>query len=484
MRRLFTQSMVAILSLLIGYADRAEADVLSEEVVVHSLGDLARKVADAAPGDVIELADGDYVGDDCVLAAKGSAETPIIVRAAQLGGARVISPIKIASDFLVLEGIRFEEGGGLIVDGIGCKILRCVMNDVQTGKWIRVLAGSKGIEIAYCRFENKTNNRERDRGCQLLQVRVRNDREKHHIHHNHFLDVPVGKSNNGYETLQLITEKNPFDPAPGVCGTVIETNLFERCSGEAEIISVKANENVLRNNTFRASAGSLVLRHGHGNVVSGNFFFGDGEPRAGGVRMQGKDQVVVNNLFRSLRSFGVGMMDGTPDDLYIRTERALVAFNTMIGCSPGLRVGINHSKHPNGTAPKDCVIANNVFVLRDPEVEGTRSEVQTVELVQGDEPEGWSWEGNLTDGLLGMPERDGIGGGEPELVWLENGVVLPEANGSLAGTAKGSYDLVDVDAAGRPRGNAKAIGCLEPGGFDEDAGPLRAEDVGPEASVK
>ena len=39
-------------------------------------------------------------------------------------------------------------------------------------------------------------------------------------------------------------------------------------------------------------------------------FFGEGERRAGGVRLQGADQVVVNNLFHSLNAFGVGMMDG------------------------------------------------------------------------------------------------------------------------------------------------------------------------------
>ena len=33
--------------------------------------------------------------------------------------------------------------------------------------------------------------------------------------------------------------------------------------------------------------------------------------------LQGTDQVVVNNLFHSLNAFGVGMMDGASDDLYV-----------------------------------------------------------------------------------------------------------------------------------------------------------------------
>ena len=446
-----------------------------QEMGMHSLSDVAERLASAEPGDVIELAEGSYAGEDVVLNGNGSSERQIVVRAATPGTVVFTSPVDLEADYVTLDGIRFEEDGGLEVEGTGCKILNCTWSDAKSKKWIRVRPGSREIEIAYCRFENKTNNRLHDRGCQLMQVVVRNEGEKHHIHHNHFVDVPKGKSNNGYETVQLITERNPFNPPGGNCETVIEHNLFERCSGEAEIISVKSNGNTLRHNTFRESAGSLVLRHGHGNVVTGNLFFGDGERRAGGVRMQGRDQVVVNNLFRSLNSFGVGMMDGTPDDLYIRTERALVAFNTFIGCSPGMRVGMNHSKHPNGTAPKDCVIANNLFIMADPEDDQEREAV-TVDLVQGDEPVDWRWEGNVTDGALGMSARDGIEGGEPEVVWQENGMVTPAVNSSLATGAKGSYD-VGTDAVGRARGERTAVGCLEAGAADD--GPITVEKVGP-----
>ncbi|MBT5828932.1 MAG: hypothetical protein HOH77_01960, partial [Candidatus Latescibacteria bacterium] len=302
--------------------------------------------------------------------------------------------------------------------------------------------------------------------------------EKHHIHHNHFVDIPDGKTNNGYETIQLITEGNPFDPEPGACGSVIEYNLFERCNGEAEVISVKSNNNLLRRNTFRDCRGGLVLRHGDGNTVSESFFLGDKEPRAGGVRLQGEDQVVVNNTFRSLSAYGVAMMDGTPDDLYIRTERALIAFNTFAGCSPALVVGQNHSKHPNGTAPQDCVIANNAFMLRASDVPG--DVLKTVKLVQDDEPVNWTWEGNITDGDLGMSARDGIQIGELNLDLLKNGVVTPTTSSGLIGKAKGKYPDITNDVLGHSRGSKKTIGCVEfPSGI-EDGGPLVESDVGPE----
>ena len=67
------------------------------------------------------------------------------------------------------------------------------------------------------------------------------------------------------------------------------------------------------------------------------------------------------------------------------------------------------------TAPKDCVVANNAFVRSD----------RTVRLVQDDEPVDWTWEGNVTDGDLGMPAREGIETGRVDVAYLPNGVVAP-----------------------------------------------------------
>ncbi len=65
--------------------------------------------------------------------------------------------------------------------------------------------------------------------------------------------------------------------------TVIEYNLFERCDGDPEIVSIKSSKDTVRYNTFRASQGSLTLRHGNGSVVYGNFFLGEGREGTGGV---------------------------------------------------------------------------------------------------------------------------------------------------------------------------------------------------------
>ena len=453
---------------------------------IMTLSDLEHRVSDARPGDTITLDDGVYDGDMCELVAKGSAAHPITIQAKNIGKAVIQGPISIKGDYINLVGLRFEEKGSIKIRGRGCRISRCVMTDVQVGIWMDVLPESQQIEIDYCRFENKTNNTDHEGGRfdiphvaegyidhQLMRIVVLDKGEQHHIHHNHFVDIPEGKLGNGYETLQLVIKGNPWNPEPGHSGTLIEYNLFERCSGESEIISVKSNGNTLRRNTFRDCRGALTLRSGHGNVVSENFFFGEGERRAGGVRLQGTDQVVVNNLFHSLNTSGVGVRDGTMDDLYVRVERALIAFNTFVGCSPAMDVGLNHPLHPNGIAPKDCVVANNAFVGSD----------RTVRLVQDDEPVDWRWEGNVTDGDLGMPAREGIKIAKVDVDYLPNGVVAPAESSGLIGNAEGHYPDITTDILGNSRGERKTIGCVEFPVQEKGGGPLTVADVGVDAVV-
>ena len=440
---------------------------------IMTLSDLEHRVSDARPGDTITLDDGVYDGDMCELVAKGTTTHPITIQAKNIGKAVIQGPISIKGDYINLVGLRFEEKGSIKIRGRGCRISRCVMNDVQVGNWIRVTADSREVEIERCRFENKTNNLVEMSGCQLIHIEVFNQGERHHIHHNHFVDIPEGRGDNGYETIMLITEDAPKDPEPGDCETVIEYNLFERCNGESEIISVKSNGNLLRRNTFRDCRGALVLRTGDGNVVSENFFFGEGELRAGGVCLQGTDQVVVNNLFHSLNAFGVCMSDGTMDKHYVRVERALIAFNTFVGCSPAMDVGRNHRLYPNGIVPKDCVIANNAFVRSD----------GTVRLVQDDEPVDWMWEGNVTDGDLGMPARDGIKVERVDVDYLPNGVVAPAESSGLIGNAEGHYPDITTDILGNSRGERKTIGCVEFPVQEKGGGPLTVADVGVDAVV-
>lgn len=442
-------------------------------VLVKTMAELAKAVSKAKPGDVITLADGNY-DQGCTLKGKGTQDKPIVVRAQTLGKVGISKPVTIQGSYITLLGVNFTAQGSVHMSGVGSRLSRCSMSNIGSGKWVMVSSGSRNIEIDHCLFEKKESNRKLSRGCQLIQIYVRNKGEEHHIHHNHFRDIPKGKGN-GFETVQLITEGNPKDPKGGDCGTVIEDNLFERCNGEGEIISVKSSGNIVRRNTFHECRGSLVLRHGHRNQAVSNIFIGGKEKGSGGIRLQGQDQVIVNNYFHGLK-YGVSMMDGTPDDLYVRVERAKIIHNTMVNCTRALKVGHKHPKHPNGTAPSQCVIANNLFAS-NPKDEESR----IVEYVEGDKPDRWTWANNVYSGTLGIPLTKGLRKGTPALNITKGNLPLPTRRTPSAKKLVPPVKAAAKDMCGVSRGRNATLGAIQFSDKMAAPKPLTAKQVGPEA---
>ena len=443
--------------------------IMAAEISVSSVAELTKAAAEAKPGDAITLADGQY-DEPCTLEAKGTAEQPVVIRSETIGGANLRGRLRIARDHVTLSGFRFTGKGWVFIKARGIRMTRCTMTNVQNGKWVQVDRASRNVEIDHCLFEKKENNRTRKSGCQLLQIVVTNKKERHHLHHNHFRDIPKGRGN-GFETVQLITQGNPFDPPPGHSGTVVEDNLFERCSGEAEIISVKSNGNLFRRNTFRTCYGGLVFRHGDANVAIQNLFLGDGEKGSGGIRIQGTDQVIVNNYFHNLGRAGVSMMDGTPDKLYVRVERASILHNTFLNCRHGLEVGINHPKYPDGTVPRQCLVAGNIFAGGS----------QIVRYVKDDQPGEWQWSDNIFQGKLGIPPLDGMREQDPHLQSPEDGLPLPTARTPVAERPPAKPHMLTEDLNGSHRPSRRTLGALQ---FSQNLiapRPLTPEQVGPHA---
>ncbi len=434
----------------------AAADLRATPIEVGSISELKTVVLSATPGDRIELQPGHYLGEPLTLRLNGTAEDPIVIAGASADNTVILSPLRITGGHVGVERLRFEYQGSLHVSAHDFRLEGCVFDDVKSKKWVVVEPDSQRVEIAHCVFQNKTNNAIHPRDCQLMQIVVRNQNERHHIHHNLFRDIIEGATSNGFETFQLITENNPFDPPPGRSNSVVEDNLFVRCNGEREIMSIKSNGNWIRRNTFRASRGGFALRHGDDNVVTHNFLLGEGVEGTEGIRIQGTGQVVVGNYFHGLTGNGFAMMDGTPDDLYVRVEHAVVAFNTFVNCADSFLIGLNHPKHPTGTAPRDCTIVGNVF-HRDAE-----NAAPFMVWVQGDEPIDWTWRDNLVSPAADVGfEISGVGVVPLEMTTNELGLRVP-ASGLAKRTA--TYDQAGVtttDIAGQPRRPRTTPGAIQ-----------------------
>ncbi len=459
----FSITTFFVLNYMIGIAQTS--------IEVKLFAELKNAISNSKPGTEILLADGSFSGQTLLSSKAGTAKNPVVIRAKNQGKAIIESEIKIQGDYISLIGCKFEKGGCVIFEGTGCRLSRCTFSDSKALKWVRISAGSMNMEIDHNLFENKTNNRDFEKNCQLMQIIVRNQNEQHRVHHNLFQNIPQGKSGNGFETLQLITENNPFDPPAGDCNSIIENNLFLRCNGESEIISVKSNGNILRGNTFRDCKGGLVLRHGDNNNVTQNFFFGENESGSGGVRLQGTGQVVANNYFFSLGQYGVGMMDGTPDDLYIRVERAQILFNTFVNCAKTMEIGLNHSSHPNGTPPKDCTIAGNIFY--------TEKNHALIQFVQNDQPENWKWQDNIAFGGSADNIAEGILNQNPNLDLDENHIAWPT---SSTPQSKFTNEWSGTDLLGKIRNTKTTVGAIQLSSERKITRVLTEGMVGPEKS--
>lgn len=379
----------------------------TNKVTVKNAKELHEAVAKAKPGDVITLLEGEYGSEIITIKAEGTKELPITVEGISSDKVFIEEKMIIKGNYLIINKLSFVKKAQLETLGQGNRITNCIWNDSESGKWLVVLPGSRQIEIDHNVFKNKIkSNTTLDKNCQLLQVLVRNNDERHHIHHNIFKDIAEGKTDNGYEVIQLRDEFNKYQRGTPYTNSVVENNLFLRCSGESEIISVKSNGYVIKNNTFRASIGGLVLRHGEGSIISGNYFLGEGVKKSGGIRIAGMDHVISNNYMQDLDDYSLAMMDGTPDDFYARVENVSIQFNSFINCSKNFVIGLNHAKYPNGAVPRNCKIIGNIF-----HSDKKGGSAYFVEFVQNDQPENWTVEHNFafgkkTDNIQGIQIKE------------------------------------------------------------------------------
>jgi poly(beta-D-mannuronate) lyase len=148
--------------------------------------------------------------------------------------------------------------------------------------------------------------------------------------------------------------------------TQITDNFFERCDGEAEVVSIKSCRNLIRNNLFKECQGSVVLRHGHFNTVENNVFLGNNKDGTGGVRVINRGQWVVNNVFYQCRGEGfrspLSIMNGVPNSpaiRYVGVSNALIANNSFYDCAPfSLCEG---SDAERSETPSKVQFINNIF---------------------------------------------------------------------------------------------------------------------------
>jgi poly(beta-D-mannuronate) lyase len=313
----------------------------------YSLNDISRALAKAHSGDTLRIADGTYRDVKLVWKAAATPEKPVVVMAAEPGKVRITgkSSLHICGTGLEVRGLLFEKcytEKGTIIEfrngddlASGCRLTQCVVNDCNPVRrdisYSYVHVYGRGNRVDHCSFTGKLNL-----GVTLIVMLNYPgcDENYHSIDHNYFGPRPVYGSN-GAETIRIGTSQQCMQNSR----TQLCDNLFDRCNGEVEVVSVKSSENTIARNVFYECQGVLALRHGDRNIAEGNLFIGHGIRNTGGIRIVGEDQVVRGNTMLGLageRFFSaLALMYGVPNSLpnrYMQVKNTIIEDNVFEAC--------------------------------------------------------------------------------------------------------------------------------------------------------
>ncbi|MCT2587180.1 chondroitinase-B domain-containing protein [Actinophytocola gossypii] len=449
------------------------AGAAADEIRVGDSDELAAALAGAVAGDRIVLADGDYeIGE--VSDRHGTESAPIVVVAENRGEA-VVSDGQLEvldSSYVTFEGLQWTNSDTLKITG--SNHVRLTRNhfrltEEESLKWVIIQGeNSHHNRIDHNLFEDKheLGNFITIDGSETEQSQY--DR----IDHNHFRDIGP-RAENEMEAIRV--GQSAISESDG--HTIIESNLFENCDGDPEIVSVKSNDNVVRYNTFLTSQGTLTQRHGNRGRFYGNFFLGGGKEGTGGIRLYGQDHLVYNNHFEGLTGSGYDaalQVDGGDVDTdgalsaHFRVYRATIVHNTFVDNVSNIEIGANYD-----LAPVDSVIADNVVTGGEGKL---FNELMT--------PENMTYAGNIAwptgSATVGDVPSDGVEVADPLLV-QDDPVHRIGADSPAVDAGTGDHDVVTDDMDGQARTGTPDTGADEHSTAPVTRGPLTAADVGPDA---
>ncbi|MBZ4190622.1 polysaccharide lyase 6 family protein [Niabella beijingensis] len=435
-------------------------------ITVESLPDLQKAIGQAKPGDEIILKNGVYTAEtDIKIAQQGTKEQPITIRAERTGGAEIngsggISIVSPAA-YIIISGFKFTHAASKARTAPGTRFCRWTHNVFETpGKGEYLTIAGSDHEIDYNTFQNKTEM------GRILAIRGEGKQvaERLHIHHNYFYNFPDQGGANGAETLQFGLSGFSLSTS----NSVVEYNLFEKCHGENELISVKASGVTLRYNTIRDCPAQFTLRHGNKCEVYGNYFF-----NTPGIRIFGDDHHIFSNYFENcdpaitIGNGGAEVADGAPLTSHDRPDRVWIAFNTLVNN----KRNIIQPERKNGLGSTFISVISNIIQGGDAAVSIAGPYTQP------------KWSGNIifnTKGPGDLPEA-GYRVTDPKLVKGADGIWRLSKGSPAIGAGGSNHPVAAVDMEGQPRNKKWDIGADQYSTAATTAQALKANEVGAQA---
>ena len=308
----------------------------------HEIEALSLKLT---PGDQLILVGSDWQDAHFTLGAHGTAQAPIFI-GAETAGDVVFSgdaSVRFYGSNLVIMNLVFRDGilkrqsrssvlalGDKAHPADNCIVNRITIDNVNSADpadWPKLLVNylsvsGHGNTIANSTFAHLRNYGEiiatSDTPAPALQ--------QLHILNNRFIDRPkVDHDPCPYRYKIIQIGWSGLQAAP--TGSLIQGSLFEDCASNVEIISIKASDVFLRNNRFIRCPGAVNIRMGDRALVQDNVFDGENQPGTGGLRVAGRDHVIIGNTFKNLQPAEFSQMwpPPKPPTRYLAWTFALVA---------------------------------------------------------------------------------------------------------------------------------------------------------------
>ncbi len=454
---------------------------VTNEISVSDKSELIEATKNAKAGDIIVIKNGTYKDIEIVFKGDGTEKEPIILKAETAGKVFIegVSSLEISGNYLQVSGLFFRKGHSPKKDLIAFRtspndvanyssVTNCVILDFnnlqrdQDNLWVQ-LYGTHN-KLANCYIAGKTN------GGPTVRVDLKGNqsiRNHHQIVNNHFGPRPRKGGARG-ETIQLGSSFTSMSPS----NTTIANNLFEECNGEVEIISSKTNFNLIKNNVFYKSEGSVVTRHGNYATIDGNYFIGDGvNKQFGGIRIVNTGHWIINNYFykiigENFRS-PLAVMNGIPKsplNRYNQVTDVVVAYNTYVDCKSPWQFGVGTNIAQAAVLPKSeirsaralrSVVANNIIYNKI----GDKNPI-----IEHDKADGVKFKNNIINNQdVAFADTKRIKANKFELKKLSDNIYIPNLTSDLDIYDGFGFNTITKDIFGNSRAKSNSIGATVKG---------------------
>ena len=451
----------------------------TNNTLVSNVKELSEAIKNAKAGDNIVLKNGIYKDIEINFIGEGTKENPITLKAETSGEVFIegVSNLEISGNYLVVDGLFFRNGHSPSKNVIAFRtspkevannssVTNCVILDFnnlerdQDNLWVQFYGKHNKLSNSY--LAGKTN------GGPTVRVDLKGNqsiRNYHQIVNNHFGPRPRKGGARG-ETIQLGSSFTSMSPS----NTTIANNLFEECNGEVEIISSKTNFNVIKNNVFYKSEGSVVTRHGNYVTVDGNYFIGDGvNDQFGGIRIINTGHWVINNLFYKIKGKNfrspIAIMNGIPKsplNRYNQVTDVVVAYNTFVDSDSPWQFGVGTNIAQAAVLPKSEIrsarplrteVVNNVIY---------NSKGDANPIIEHDKADGVTFKSNIIDNNgVEFTKRDGLTPTKLTLTNIGTDISVPTAGFGDVETYSGfDFETITGDLLGKSRSKNNQIGAI------------------------